>query len=441
MTNAISTVVFVSKACNFFLVRLLLHPTVSSLPLVVKRYWSRTTTLAISPRNELVGQIQDAWMTGETDGILKLASHLPMEPMYDVHDIVHATLDALPLRGQAAGALNAWIGSCRKLTDQQLGAERAWQFLNAFDSSTNIEPSLVTYSLVYSTMTQGDLPAKYHALGNNALDRATRLAKKQGGSKRRKSLAASLRKSNLVDRSSDLMNLYGVSILHESDDYILVCKPSGMICAHSVTTSSGKVTSSRRKFLRDGKDPTDLDISLESALLDCGISLSSINVDGRGLVHRIDRGTSGCIVLAKNDASHANLVSDFFLRNIQKTYRALVTLTNDDIPPQGIIEIPVQERPAVSYYSLEDRYDNHRCLFKIRTLTGRKHQVRIHCAEGLNAPIVGDAKFDTALKSGSMDTKERFCLHASSLQLSNNVTVEAPLPQWWFPEMNDNKDI
>jgi 23S rRNA-/tRNA-specific pseudouridylate synthase len=438
MTKAISTVVLMSNACNFILARCLLHSSVSvsSLPFIVKRYCSRTTDLSISRPKELISNIQDAWSTGETDGIINLASRLPLEATCDVQNLFHATLDALPSRGHAAGALNAWIGACMNLADKELGAERAWQLLNAFDSTNDLEPSLVTYSLVYSIMTQEHLPKKYHTLGKSALDRAIRLAKKQGGSKRRKSLVASLRKSSLADRRSDLMDVYGISILHETDDFIILCKPSGMICAHSVTTSSGKVTTSRRKSLRDGMDPSLLfDISLESSVLDCGIPLSSINVDGRGLVHRIDRGTSGCVVLAKNDASHAKLVSDFFLRNIQKTYLALVTLTNFDIPSEGMIDIPVQGHPAISYYSLQHRYDNNRSLFKIRTLTGRKHQVRIHCAQGLKAPIVGDTKFLTAQKS---DTKERFCLHASTLQLPNNVIVEAPLPEWWFKEMNND---
>ncbi|KAI2497012.1 RNA pseudouridylate synthase [Fragilaria crotonensis] len=128
---------------------------------------------------------------------------------------------------------------------------------------------------------------------------------------RRKSLVASARKQG-GNRADELFELHGVERLHESDHDLIVSKPSGMVCVHKHTTGSGKLTASRRKHQREGSDSEDLDISLEAALLDVGILLSTINVDGRGLVHRIDRGTSGCMILAKTDERHAQLVAEFF---------------------------------------------------------------------------------------------------------------------------------
>lgn len=378
-------------------------------------------------------EIHEAWKAGETDGVLKLAAGLEIE-RYDVHDLVVSTLDAVPVRGQTAGVLNAWIGSCSQLQDIELGAERAWQLLDIYDSIEDLEPDIVALSLVYNAMTRPDLSQKYHILGNMALERAQRLAKKQGGSKRRKSLVASARKQG-GNRADELFELHGVERLYESDQDLIVSKPSGMVCVHKHTTGSGKLTASRRKHQREGSDSEDLDISLEAALLDVGIPLSTINVDGRGLVHRIDRGTSGCMILAKTDERHAQLVAEFFLRNIKKEYNALVTLPESDIPDSGSIDLPVQGRPALSRYSVDERVTSNKALLRIQTMTGRKHQVRVHCAEGLQAPIIGDTKYANGTSdpnaSSGVKLKERFCLHASSLHVPGIPKVEAPVPTWW----------
>lgn len=381
-------------------------------------------------------EIHEAWKAGETDGILKLAAQHEIEH-YDLQDLVFTTLDAVAAKGQAAGVLNAWIGYCSQLPDIELGAERAWQLLDIFDSLEDLEPDVVALSLVYTAMTRPDLSQKYHSLGNTALDRAQRLAKKQGGSKRRKSLAASARKQ-AGNRSDELFALHGVQLLHEFEDDLIVSKPSGMVCVHKFTTGSGKLTASRRKHQREGSGSEDLDISLEAALLDAGIPLSTINVDGRGLVHRIDRGTSGCMVLAKTDMRHAQLVSDFFLRNVKKEYQALVTLSDSDIPNSGTLDMPVQGRPALSVYTVDERISSNRARLRIQTMTGRKHQVRVHCAEGLHAPIVGDTKYSDVTPdpyaSTTLKMKERFCLHASSLHVPGIAKIEAPIPTWWEDE-------
>ena len=219
-----------------------------------------------------------------------------------------------------------------------------------------------------------------------------------------------------------------------SDHDIIVNKPSGMVCAHRSKTTSGKLSSSRRKHQREGTYSQASDVSLEAALMDSGIPLSTINVDGRGLVHRIDRGTSGCIVLAKTDQRHAQLVSDFFLRNVKKDYNAMVSLPENDMPDEGSIDIPVQGRPALSHYTVEERLNSSKALLRVQTLTGRKHQVRVHCAVGLKAPIVGDNKYSPdkcRVKIETNGEKERFCLHASSLHVPGIPEVKAPIPIWW----------
>jgi 23S rRNA-/tRNA-specific pseudouridylate synthase len=410
------------------------HSALAFFPPVQQFSTSTSSLQSVLQPEALKHAIHEAWQTSETDGILKLAPQIEVE-RYDVQDLVFATLDALPTKGQAAGVLNAWIGSCCQLQDPELGAERAWQMLGLYDSLEDLDPDLVTLSLVYTAMTHADLTGNYHALGRATLERAQRLAKKQGGSKRRKSLAASARKQ--VNERLELLDLHGIQLLHESDRDLVVTKPSGMVCVHKFTTTSGKVTASRRKHQRENNGSGDWDISLEAALLDAGIPLSTINTDGRGLVHRIDRGTSGCIVLAKTDERHAQLVSDFFLRNVKKDYQALVTLPGEDILNSGTLDTPVQGRPALSFYIVEERFDTNKARLRIQTMTGRKHQVRVHCAEGLKAPIVGDTKYASD-KPGQIEShheKERFCLHASCLQVPGLPKIEATVPTWWEQEM------
>ena len=107
-------------------------------------------------------------------------------------------------------------------------------------------------------------------------------------------------------------------------------------------------------------------------------------------MHRIDRGNCGCLVLAKNDETHVKLVAEFFMRGTNKSYLALVhgkANTQQDssiaISEDGkcIIHIPVNGRPARSRFEILDIYgDEKASLLRIRTDTGRKHQVRVLCA-------------------------------------------------------------
>lgn len=415
--------------------------------------YSTSTTLRSSKvlhHDELSEAIKGAWQSRETDGILQLGSELALEE-YDLEDLVYASINAVPTKGQAAGILNAWIGSCIGRTDDlELGAELAWQLLDVYDSLDDLQPDMVTLSLVYTALTHRDLASTYHQLGNAALERAKKMSKKQGGSKRRRSLAASARKKQADSESvrSELQELHGIEILYESDGELVVNKPSGMACFHKHTTTSGKLTSSRRKQQRKGsasssssEEPAFIDISLEAALLDASVPLSSLNVDSRGMVHRIDRGTSGCIILAKTDERHAELVSKFFLREVNKDYQALVEASPEQgVPDAGTIDLPVHGRPALSLYQVEERSSDGKARLRINTKTGRKHQVRVHCANGLRAPIVGDNKYalavDTESRQPKNKEKETFCLHASALQVPGLPEIQAPLPIWWLKSEN-----
>jgi 23S rRNA-/tRNA-specific pseudouridylate synthase len=320
--------------------------------------------------------------------------------------------------------------------------------------------------------------------GESLLDRAIRLSKKHAGSKRRKDLAAAARRHRHYHKGSaqnqvgvttcqaveeELQRLLGdeLKILHETDDFVVLNKPSGVSCFHKKSTTAGKIirnnnnnNSSKHLSSNSSNNNKDNDVSLVDALCHCNISLSTLNPDALGVVHRLDRGTSGCMVLAKTNAMHAHLVAEFFLRRTTKHYLAIVApAPSRTLPEEGLINIPVHGRPAKSKYRILKRYndddDNNNninnnnnkdgnsskddynsiptwmmrmktptvnptttttttrntcwdaALVQVELLTGRKHQIRVHCAQGLQCPVYGDPLYYGSSQNDSMDGKQR----------------------------------
>jgi 23S rRNA-/tRNA-specific pseudouridylate synthase len=225
--------------------------------------------------------------------------------------------------------------------------------------------------------------------------------------------------------------------LHETDDFVVINKPSGVPCFHKKKTTAGKIKKGKgkQKYMAS-------DVSLEDALLNCNIPLSTLNPEAMGLVHRLDRGSSGCMVLAKTNEMHANLVAEFFLRRTQKRYLALVAPAPDSsLSDEGLIDLPVDGRPAKSKYRVVERYGaGVAALLEFDIYTGRKHQVRVHAAEGLSSPVL----MDNGYSSGRQDStdlenlvkfnegKQHFFLHSSSLVIpEHGIDVKAPLPSCW----------
>jgi 23S rRNA-/tRNA-specific pseudouridylate synthase len=234
---------------------------------------------------------------------------------------------------------------------------------------------------------------------------------------------------------------HGIQLIQETDEYLLLCKPSGMVCYH--TNSSHKSQHNTKKRTRE-------DTSLETCLIRNGITLSTLNKQGRGMVHRLDRGTSGVMVLAKTNRMHAILIAEFFLRRIEKSYQALVVRGNEEssLPLRGVIELDIDGRPAKSRFALQRALGRFARL-KVKTEQGRNHQVRLHCAEGLKAPILLDPLYGglailSELQTQSLRRKQlstvlanhrseqKFCLHADSLDINRiGIQARAPLPEWW----------
>ena len=238
-----------------------------------------------------------------------------------------------------------------------------------------------------------------------------------------------------------------LDVVYEDGDLAVVNKPAGMM----VHAGSGASEDARSQG------------TLVNALLHRFQHLSSTGGDLRpGIVHRLDKSTSGLIVVAKNDRAHAALAALFSGRKIQKTYIALVHGAVER--PRGTITAAVSRDPvrrtrmttrpnenarsAVSHYEvmqrLETRFGKF-SLVQVRIETGRTHQIRVHMAS-LGHPVVGDTLYGGAgqltavspARRGKAEPErirlERNFLHAAKLEFLHPLTakpivLEAPLPE------------
>ncbi|NPV77837.1 MAG: RluA family pseudouridine synthase [Anaerolineae bacterium] len=213
-----------------------------------------------------------------------------------------------------------------------------------------------------------------------------------------------------------------LQIVFENKDLIIVNKPAGMVVHPAFGHSSGTLVNAALAHIPD---------------------LEGIGGEQRpGVVHRLDKDTSGLIILAKNERTHAFLQNQFKARKVKKTYLTLV----DGTPPtpEGRIEAPIGRDPshrkkmaivpeskgreAITEYFTLEKFPNHTFL-EVYPLTGRTHQIRIHLGF-LGCPVVGDNLYGR--RHPSVDLKRQF-LHASRLSIrlpGENVECifEAPLP-------------
>jgi 23S rRNA pseudouridine1911/1915/1917 synthase len=213
-----------------------------------------------------------------------------------------------------------------------------------------------------------------------------------------------------------------LDILFEDEDLLVVNKPAGMV----VHPAAGHETG-----------------TLVHAVLGYDTHLEGIGGEERpGVVHRLDKETSGLILLAKNERAHGWLQDQFRLRKVEKIYLALV----DGAPPtpNGRVEAPIGRDPshrkkmaimpagkgreAVSEYVTLESFKEH-ALLEFHPLTGRTHQIRLHCMF-LGCPIVGDKIYGHRRQSIDID---RHFLHAAKLKIilpgkNQPQTFEAPLP-------------
>lgn len=161
--------------------------------------------------------------------------------------------------------------------------------------------------------------------------------------------------------------------------------------------------------------------TLVNALLGRSMELSDINKNRPGIVHRLDKETSGLLVIAKNNASHLKLVKQFAQHSIQRKYIAIVSGRVEF--DEDVIEAPIGRHPlkrknmavsftqntkyAKTFYKTLKRSRDF-TLLELKPFTGRTHQLRVHLAY-LGHPILGDAKY------GNKDSFLRLALHAQEI--------------------------
>jgi len=229
-----------------------------------------------------------------------------------------------------------------------------------------------------------------------------------------------------------------LEIIYEDDDLAVINKPAGMM----VHAGSGATDDARNRG------------TLVNALLHHFGMLSAIGGELRpGIVHRLDKATSGLILVAKNDESHRRLATQFSKRLVKKTYIALVhgwmkqdrgtissSISRDRIRRTRMTTRRPGGREAITHYTVQRKIDSKFGKFTLLELlidTGRTHQIRVHLAS-LGHPVVGDTLYgaprELRTRNGEAAALSRNFLHAAALQFHHPRTgtalsLSSPLPE------------
>lgn len=209
-----------------------------------------------------------------------------------------------------------------------------------------------------------------------------------------------------------------LKIVHEDADIIVLDKPAGLV----VHPGAGQP-----------------DRTLVNALLAHAPSLAG--VPRAGIVHRLDKDTSGLLVVAKNVSAQANLAGQLAERSVRRVYLALV---QGDPPASGVIDAPVgrdakartrmavshRGKPARTAYRVLERFGN-AALVECRLETGRTHQIRVHF-QHIRHPLLGDSVYRRGTRHGIAFARQ--ALHAAELSLTHprtgeRMTWQAPPPR------------
>lgn len=191
-----------------------------------------------------------------------------------------------------------------------------------------------------------------------------------------------------------------LSVVYEDDDLAVIDKPCGLV----VHPAPGNYTH-----------------TLVQALMHRFDALSDINPHRPGIVHRLDKETSGLLVVARTNAAHLGLVEQFERHSIERIYVAVVTgqvAFDEDVIEASLGRHPLKREHMVVRYDSDAKYartryrtlkrSKLRSLLELEPFTGRTHQLRVHCAF-IGHPILGDAKY------GSKASFSRLALHARTL--------------------------
>ena len=224
-----------------------------------------------------------------------------------------------------------------------------------------------------------------------------------------------------------------VEIIYEDRDIIVVNKPKGMVVHPANGNPDGTLVNAIMAICKD--------------------SLSGIGGEIRpGIVHRLDKDTSGILIVAKNDKAHINLSEQIKEHKVKKTYIALVKgIVKEN---NATINMPIgrsekdrkkmavtkKGKEAITHFKVLKRYDKY-TLLEINIETGRTHQIRVHLSQ-IGYPIVGDEVYSKGKNEWNIKGQ---CLHAKSIDFKHPITnedmhLEAKIPQYFEKILEELKE-
>lgn len=224
-----------------------------------------------------------------------------------------------------------------------------------------------------------------------------------------------------VDDSSVTPEQIPLNVIYEDDELAVIDKPAGLVVHPGAGNASG---------------------TLVNAILARWPQIGEMNYhpQRRGIVHRLDKDTSGLILVAKTAPALHRLMAQFQKRTVEKVYTALLERTPKTAT--GRIDVPIgrdpanrrkravarEGRPAVSEFTVVERFEDGKALVHVKLLTGRTHQIRVHMAF-IGCPIVGDAMYGFRKQS----LRGQF-LHAAHLcfdhpRTGERMCFDSPLPE------------
>ena len=216
-----------------------------------------------------------------------------------------------------------------------------------------------------------------------------------------------------------------IEIIYEDKDIIVVNKPKGMVVHPANGNPDGTLVNAIMAVCKD--------------------SLSGIGGELRpGIVHRLDKDTSGVLIVAKNDKAHINMSEQIKEHQVEKTYIALVRgIVKEN---EASISMPIGRsdkdrkkmavkkngKNAITHFKVLERFPKHNCtLLEIKIETGRTHQIRVHLSH-IGYPVIGDEVYSSGKNEWNVKGQ---CLHAKSLKFKHPITnkemfLEAKIPDY-----------